>query len=281
MGLTVKAIKFCFSVLFVVVLVVLAIGFFASKGEKPAAKDPNSLSELVADGAPALPASERNFIGIVSKAQSDSRHAENDMQKGGVKAQRDRSACSAIGYAQAQDWIGTVKTIDSNSDGKGVLAIEIAPDVLIETWNNSLSDIGSNTLIEPGSPVFVAASAMKTGQLVDFSGVFVPSSEGSCLWDADLTLDSKLQSPDFIFRFSKVSAYDSNQRNAAAPPQAVDKEQPSELETPPSASGANAVEPDNSTTAPDQVYPSNPAPAAEPAQAPVNPPSTSAPPASN
>jgi hypothetical protein len=165
------------------------------------------------------------------------------------------------------------------------LEIEIAPDVLIKTWNNAFSDIESNTLIEPGSPVFVAASAMKTGQVVDFSGTFLQAPEGDCLREGSLRLDAKLQSPEFIFRFSKVSAYDPNQRNATTPPlssQATDKEQPSQAEVPPSASGVDAVDPDNPTPTPSQAAPSViPAPASDPAQPPVNQPSTSAPPTSH
>jgi hypothetical protein len=149
----------------------------------------------------ALPPLETNFISIVAKAQGDSRQADNDMQKGGIKAKRESSICNSMTSFQVQDWIGTIKTIDSNSDGKGVLEILIAPDVLVKTWNNAFSDIGSNTLIEPGSPVFQSASAMKSGQRVVFSGTFLHGSEGDCLREGSLRLDGKLQSPAFIFQF--------------------------------------------------------------------------------
>lgn len=280
MRLSLKFLKILACVLLCVVALIVVIAVFApeSKGS------PKTQADSPDNGSPVFPASESNFIGIVSKAQADSRRTENDMQKGGVKDQRDRSICSTMSSFQVQDWVGTVKTIDSNSDGKGVLEIEIAPDVLVKTWNNELSDFESHTLIDPGSPVFVAASAMKTGELVDFSGTFFRAPEGDCLSEGSLSLDGKLQSPEFIFRFSKVSGYDPNKRNAAAPAvpaQANDKEQPAEVEAQPSSSGVNVVDPDNSTTAPDQVYPSNPAPAADPAQAPVNQPSTSGPPTSH
>jgi hypothetical protein len=52
MGPTVKLIKFCFSLLLVVILGTMAIGFLASRDDQAAAaasKDPNSLSELAAD----------------------------------------------------------------------------------------------------------------------------------------------------------------------------------------------------------------------------------------
>ena len=52
MGSIVKAIRFCFSLLLVVILGTMAIGFLASRDDKTAAaasKDPNSLSEHAAD----------------------------------------------------------------------------------------------------------------------------------------------------------------------------------------------------------------------------------------
>jgi hypothetical protein len=135
------------------------------------------------------------------------------MQRGGVKASRDHSLCSQNLSREVTDWVGTVTTIDSNSDGKGVLAVQIAPDITIKTWNNALSDIESDTLIEPESPVFQSASAMKPGELVRFSGIFLPGDSGDCVKEASLTLQGKVERPDFIFRFSNISRHAAAQVN--------------------------------------------------------------------
>ena len=34
------------------------------------------------------------------------------------------------------DWIGQVREIGANSDGKGVLAIAISKRITVKTWNN-------------------------------------------------------------------------------------------------------------------------------------------------
>ena len=142
---------------------------------------PQSGTSPVSTNAPImLPPSETNFIEIVSTAQGNSQRTANDMQKGGVKATRDKAICRTMTATEVQSWIGTIQNIDSNSDGKGVLAISIAPDVLIKTWNNALSDIGSDTLLEPGSPVFESASALKVGQRVLFAGSFIQGHDGDC-----------------------------------------------------------------------------------------------------
>jgi hypothetical protein len=75
-----------------------------------------------------LPAAETRLIEIVSVAQAESRKADNDMQRGGIKAKRDKALCEAITSLAVSDWIGTVENVDSNSDGKGVLEIAIAED---------------------------------------------------------------------------------------------------------------------------------------------------------
>ncbi len=155
-----------------------------------------------------LPSVEVRFVSIVSAAQRDSINAANDMQRGGIRANRDKALCAGISFPEVKDWIGTVTNIDSNSDGKGVLAIQITPGVTVKTWNNALSDIGTGTLIDPTSPVFKSASLMKPGQIVLFSGEFFPSGEDACLLESSMTLRGKVESPEFIFKFSSISLYD-------------------------------------------------------------------------
>ena len=131
------------------------------------------------------------------------------MQRGGIRANRDKSLCAGISFPEVKDWIGTVTNIDSNSDGKGYWRVQIAPGVTVKTWNNAVSDIGSGTLIDPTSPVFKSASLMKLGQIVLFSGEFFPGGEDACLLESSMTLRGKVESPEFIFKFSSISVYDS------------------------------------------------------------------------
>jgi hypothetical protein len=150
------------------------------------------------------PNEQSRFVEIVRQAQQEARRADTAMQKGGVKLRRDRELCALLPEREVSNWIGRVTKIDANSDGKGVLALEIAPDVQVQTWNNALSDVLDKTLIPPGSDVFLAASALKKGQTIAFSGRFLPGSEGDCLREASMTLNGKLASPEFIFQFDRV-----------------------------------------------------------------------------
>ena len=144
------------------------------------------------------------FVEVVRQAQQESRRADNAMQKGGVKLRREHELCALLPGREVSNWVGRVTKIDADSDGKGVLALEIAPDVQVQTWNNALSDVMDKTLIPPGSDAFLAASALKKGQTIAFSGRFLPGSEGDCLREASMTLNGKLASPEFIFQFDRV-----------------------------------------------------------------------------
>jgi hypothetical protein len=114
-------------VLFIVAVIAIIGSHSTSDGNQAAHEEQAQQQNL----GPTLPSSEVSFIGIVTSAQDEARGTQNDMQKGGVKSSRDKAMCAAMTSLQVHDWVGTVKTIDSNSDGKGVLAVSIAPDVLV------------------------------------------------------------------------------------------------------------------------------------------------------
>ena len=151
------------------------------------------------------PQIQKDFVNIVSTAQNESKNTENDMQKGGIISARDKNLCNLLGNnSQITNWTGTVKKISSNSDGKGVLFVEIAKKVQMQTWNNAFSDIGDKTLIEPETELFNSAASLKKGQEVVFSGSIFFSKDG-CVKEQSLSLRGKLESPGFTFKFSKIA----------------------------------------------------------------------------
>jgi uncharacterized protein YecT (DUF1311 family) len=152
-----------------------------------------------------LPSREANFIEAVAAAQNESRAAQNDMQRGGILAERDKAICAALTSLSVSNWIGKISKVNSNSDGKGVLAIKLAEGLTVATWNNELSDTFDETLIEPGTKLFADASAMTPGQQVTFSGTFVRSKESRCVEEKSLTLRGKIDDPEFTFKFSSVT----------------------------------------------------------------------------
>lgn len=158
-----------------------------------------SVSAIASD----IPEKERTFIDITTNAISENSSAKNDMQRGGVKVRRDDAICSSLKKRTVNDWIGTVKKVDSNSDGKGVLEVEIAKDVTLKTWNNAFSDSSFDTLIDPRSKLFADASSLSVGDGVKFSGSFFKGRD-ACIKESSMSLRGGLEEPDFIFKFTQI-----------------------------------------------------------------------------
>ncbi len=159
---------------------------------------------------------EQAFIKAVKEARDEYSSGGNEMAKGAARVHRAETVCRALHAVHLQAdgtfvplttvhaWTGSVAKLSSNSDGKGVLAITIAPDVTIETTNNSFSDMFEHTLIEPTSPVYRQAVALHEGQKVTFSGTFF-TTEADCAHEESLTQEGSMTEPEYIFKFSDVT----------------------------------------------------------------------------
>lgn len=126
------------------------------------------------------------------------------MQKGAARPRRAKDICESLKSLAIKDWIGHIEKLSTNADGKGVLTIKIADNVYVQTWNNAISDIDGETLIDPDSPLYQKVSSLKTGQLVSFSGSFIRN-KVDCVRESSLTLQGSIESPEFIMRFSNIS----------------------------------------------------------------------------
>lgn len=150
-----------------------------------------------------LPEKQKSFLELTTSAIEASDGAKNDMQRGGIKTKRDDGICKKLKSRKVEGWQGKVTKVDSNSDGKGVLSIELAPNVSVKTWNNALSDISYDTLIDPRSSLFEKASQLSEGDQVKFSGSFFRG-DGSCIKESSMSLRGGLEEPEFIFKFTDV-----------------------------------------------------------------------------
>ena len=148
---------------------------------------------------------QREFLNTVIRAQKSARLAKNDLQKGGIKAARNENICVLLSSLKVQNWTGQVATLSSNSAGKGVLSVKLDTDIFVSTWNNAVSDFLDNTLLEPKSSTFNAASKLEKNQQVLFSGEFLSSST-DCITEKSMTLKSKILKPNFLFRFSNIAS---------------------------------------------------------------------------
>jgi hypothetical protein len=152
---------------------------------------------------PTMPEPEKLLIAAVEKARAAYAAGANEMAKGAAWPARAKEICAAFKDLRVGNWLGEVETLSSNSDGLGVLSIQIAT-ISIKTWNIALADVEDRTLIDPDSAVFKRAVVLRKGQRVTFGGQFFRNPT-DCIREGSLTLKGSLTEPEFIFRFSDLA----------------------------------------------------------------------------
>jgi len=146
------------------------------------------------------------FINIINEYKNKYSPKVNELKTNKLLIDRDNKLCNEISLS-ANNWIGKIKSIDTNMEGKGVLAVVIDKGIFIETWNNAFSDLWDNTLIEVDSKVYNQLMEFNNNQQIKFSGSFISNSNG-CFGLQNLSKKSKLINPSFTFKFSDVKKMD-------------------------------------------------------------------------
>ena len=79
-------------------------------------------------------------------------------------------------------------------------------DFSIQTWNNELSDIGSNTLIKDGTKVYDQMIELKEGDRVTVSGSFL-SGDSDHIAEQSMGESGSMTDPEFTIKISSISKY--------------------------------------------------------------------------
>lgn len=148
------------------------------------------------------PESQKQFLAQIETAKTNYKAASTELQRSEAVRNRNAQLCNTVG-SKFTDWVGTVKDIGANREGKAHVSIEIAPTVKVSTWNNAVSDYDDQTLINPGSELFDRLVKMEKGAKVTLTGNFKPS-DGSCVKTSNLTETFGVLDPDFIVSFTDV-----------------------------------------------------------------------------
>jgi len=147
------------------------------------------------------PDPEARFVAMIDRNREQYKKGESDLQRGAVRPARSNEICSFS--SDLNRWVGTIAALSTNGDGKGVVSVKIANRLHLSTTNNSLSDIGSNTLITSDSSLYRALLTMKVGDTVRVDGEFLRGGP-DCFREHSLTLAGSIQDPDFWVRFSRI-----------------------------------------------------------------------------
>jgi hypothetical protein len=156
---------------------------------------------------PAWPPDEVAFIKAAQDGRDAFQVAHTDLAKGDARGARTVAICGILQATQGNvaNWVGQITLLAAANNGAGVLGITIAEQVSVGTWPNPLSDVQDRTLIAQGSPVFAMLQSVKLGDVVLFSGQFVPDPRNKdCARDMNSTYADKLLNPAFAFQFTAV-----------------------------------------------------------------------------
>ena len=155
--------------------------------------------------AAGIPQDEASFLVAVTAARSEYNLGQNDMAKGASRLNRKKALCSILTGTHIDRWIGKATSLTTNSSGKGIIVVQIAPGVTIKSLNNEISDAFDHTLLNQDSTVFRQAMVLKEGDTISFSGDFIPN-DIDCIEEISITLRGSMTEPDFLFHFTSLGA---------------------------------------------------------------------------
>lgn len=150
-----------------------------------------------------LPESEASFVSIVSKYSQAFRDAKNQLHESTLRDERREALKQAFPSVKVDEWVGTIKNLETNSEGKAIVVIKIAPDIELRTWNNLLSDMVDGTMIEKDSQMYQTLLTLPLKQKVVFSGSFIRS-EVDHFEEQSITIDGSMKKPEFLFKFRLI-----------------------------------------------------------------------------
>ena len=153
------------------------------------------------------PADQRALVKAVAVGRAGYEATDNELKQRQIQKQRDAAVRAAVRGLKVTDWVGEIRSIDTNGGGKGVLELSIGDDTKISTWNNAFSDYDDKTLIPMDSAMYDALVQLEEGDRIRFSGTFFRD-DALGLKEQSLTLHGQMMTPNFVFRFSKISAVD-------------------------------------------------------------------------
>ncbi len=100
------------------------------------------------------PSDQKIFVTVVGEFINKFKSAKNEIQQSTLRDRRKESISNILQNRTIHNWEGAVSNLRTNSDGDAVLRVSLSKNITIKTWNNSLSDIGSNTMIKKGSNLY-------------------------------------------------------------------------------------------------------------------------------
>jgi len=195
----------------IAILAVLFVVVLSLENRKASPSTASTGATGQGNNAPAVPAGppdEVEFVRTVESYYPLYSAADNDLKKSSLRVDRKQAVATLVPSHTATNWTGTLGTLGTNSDGKAYVTIVLdgATKLGVKTWNNALSDSGSDTLIANGSPLYNKIAAMSKGAHVVFSGQFISDPDKDFVKESSMTEDGSMTAPEYIMKFTDVTA---------------------------------------------------------------------------
>jgi hypothetical protein len=158
----------------------------------------------VTDADP-MPADQAAFVAAVAESRTAYTAADGELRKSLIRTQRGKRLAAALKATKGvvRGWRGEIEQLGTVGDGRAYIVIRIAPGLVVQTWNNVLSDHGDNTLIQQAAPIYTTMLDYKRGDKVIFGAVFKPDSKDG--WrEISMTEAGSMTEPAFLFKLGEI-----------------------------------------------------------------------------
>jgi hypothetical protein len=199
----------CLSVLLIIGFLVLVVSLVGRSNDQTS----RTSSTVVSSGtqppvSEVIPKGEEAFIEVVQSFERQYEAAPNDLKKSARRTERARAIATILSrFGPPRRWIGTIDDIGTNSEGKAYVSIKLGgSEVIVKTWNNFVSDVEDQTLINQGTNMYSVLSELSNGSTIAFSGEFIPAAKDH-IKEVSLTEQGSMTEPEFLIRFRTINPH--------------------------------------------------------------------------
>lgn len=145
-----------------------------------------------------------NFLAALEAARSAASSSDVAAETA-ARSQRMAAVCQVIKQPGVTNWIAKIKGMVTDSDGRGMISVEIGNHVVLTTATIPQTEAEANTLIPRKSTLYTDVSRFKTGDMVTISGEFTPNGD-ACVHEVG-DPRTALSEPAFLFKFTAMTRY--------------------------------------------------------------------------
>ena len=155
-----------------------------------------------------LPRKQVAFINAIRVAKAQYDAAPNELRKSEVRTWRGSLIRSALGGSRTvYQWIGKAYGMTTNSEGQASLDVSLLGSDRIELETSSLFHDPNETVINQGTILYSEIADLDSGDVVVFSGTFLPSEREDYVWEGSETELGSMEYPEFLFKFIAIKKY--------------------------------------------------------------------------